>query len=245
MFSAWRIFKSSRPASAFDIRYYPGSTILRWLWYMILWENHFFLRKYWKIILKNGSFEYHSNHSNTNSFTNHTSNRGDNNLTKNYGSHKGKVNNEDFNEAYRSTSTVSLFGSGLQKTFATGNLSRICQIPVINPINKSNGSNFNDDSEPIYTDPSLFERSRWVPSECVKCSLSWFLSSIPQHLMSKRLNPSTQLFIFKYFVKTRKKIGLYNSDSVAIKIWVKEDEFVTFSLCNIFYNPLIYKMFYA
>lgn len=73
-----------------------------------------------------------------------------------YSTHKGKVNNEDFNEAYRSTST--LFGSGLQKTFATGNLSRICQIPVINPINKSNGSY--DDSEPIYTDPELFERSR-------------------------------------------------------------------------------------
>lgn len=112
-------------------------------------------RKYWKIILKNSSFDYHSN-TNTNSFTNHTTTR-DNNL-KNYGTHKGKVNNEDFNEAYRSTSTVSLFGSGLQKTFATGNLSRICQIPVINPINKSNGSY--DDSEPIYTDPSLFERSR-------------------------------------------------------------------------------------
>lgn len=124
------------------------------------------LRKYWKIILKNSSFEYHSNHSNTNSFTNHTANRSDSNL-KNYGAHKGKVNNEDFNEAYRSTSTVSLFGSGLQKTFATGNLSRICQIPVINPINKSNGSNFNDDSEPIYTDPSLFERSRWVLSSGV------------------------------------------------------------------------------
>lgn len=107
--------------------------------------------------MKNSSFEYHSN---TNSFTNHTATR-ENNL-KNYGTHKGKVNNEDFNEAYKSTSTVSLFGSGLQKTFATGNLSRICQIPVINPMNKSNGSNFNDDSEPIYTDPSLFERSRSV-----------------------------------------------------------------------------------
>lgn len=117
----------------------------------------FVFRKYWKIILKNSSFEYHSS-SNTNSFTNHTATR-ENNL-KNYGTPKGKINNEDFNEAYRSTSTVSLFGSGLQKTFATGNLSRICQIPVINPINKSNGSNFNDDSEPIYTDPSLFERSR-------------------------------------------------------------------------------------
>lgn len=108
--------------------------------------------------MKNSSFDYHSNtNTNSNSFTNHTASRGDSNL-KNYGTPKGKVNNEDFNEAYRSTSTVSLFGAGLQKTFATGNLSRICQIPVINPINKSNGSY--DDSEPIYTDPSLFERSR-------------------------------------------------------------------------------------
>jgi hypothetical protein len=97
--------------------------------------------------LKNSAFDYHPNHSNTNSFTNSTPR--DSNF-KNHGTHKGKVSNEDFNEAYRSTSTVSLFGSGLQKTFATGNLSRICQIPVINPINKSNGSNY-DDSEPIYT----------------------------------------------------------------------------------------------
>jgi hypothetical protein len=112
-------------------------------------------RKYWKIILKNGPFEYSSSQ---NSLSNHLQPR--DLKIKNFGSHsKGKVNNEEFNEAYRSSSTVSLFGSGLQKTFATGNLSRICQIPVINPINKSNGSNY-DDSEPIYTDPSLFERSR-------------------------------------------------------------------------------------
>lgn len=110
--------------------------------------------------MKNSSFDT-SYHSNTNSFTNHS--HRDKNLTQNYGTHnKSKSNNEDFNEAYRSSSTVSIFGAGLQKTFATGNLSRICQIPVINPINKSNGSSrsFDDDSEPIYTDPSLFERSR-------------------------------------------------------------------------------------
>lgn len=120
----------------------------------------FSIRKYWKIILKNTSYD--SYHSNTNSFTNHSLGR-EKNHAQNYGTHnKSKVNNDEFNEAYRSSSTVSIFGSGLQKTFATGNLSRICQIPVINPINKSNGSsrNFDDDSEPIYTDPSLFERSR-------------------------------------------------------------------------------------
>lgn len=124
-------------------------------------------RKYWKIILKNSSYD--SYHSNANSFTNHSSLsiggvREKNLTSQNYGTHNksNKVNNDEFNEAYRSSSTVSIFGSGLQKTFATGNLSRICQIPVINPINKSNGSsrNFDDDSEPIYTDPSLFERSR-------------------------------------------------------------------------------------
>lgn len=111
-----------------------------------------FYRKYWKTILKNGTFDYHSN----NSFSNMSS------CEKNFGTlPKKKSNNKDeFNEAYRSSSTVSIFGSGLQKTFATGNLSRICQIPVMNPINKSNSSHFSDDSEPIYTDPSLFEKSR-------------------------------------------------------------------------------------
>lgn len=37
----------------------------------------------------------------------------------------------------------------------------MCQIPVINPI-RTNNSEFDDPSEPIYTDPSLFERSRFV-----------------------------------------------------------------------------------
>lgn len=39
----------------------------------------------------------------------------------------------------------------------------MCQIPVMNPI-RNNGGNpleFEDPSEPIYTDPSLFERSRY------------------------------------------------------------------------------------
>lgn len=117
-------------------------------------------RKYWKIILKNGGvgggFDY------TSSASLNSISSGVRPKIKNFGSQSRMTkpnNSEEFNEAYRSSSTVSLFGSGLQKTFATGNLSRICQIPVINPINKSNGSNY-DDSEPIYTDPSLFERSR-------------------------------------------------------------------------------------
>lgn len=40
----------------------------------------------------------------------------------------------------------------------------MCQLPVINPMrNNMNGPNqFEDPSEPIYTDPSLFERSRFV-----------------------------------------------------------------------------------
>ncbi|XP_055917289.1 uncharacterized protein LOC129949703 isoform X1 [Eupeodes corollae] len=62
---------------------------------------------------------------------------------------------------------LSMFGGGLQKTFATGNLARMCQIPVMNPIRNNSSSNnnqFDDPSEPIYTDPSLFERSRSLRS---------------------------------------------------------------------------------
>ncbi|XP_041770696.1 uncharacterized protein LOC121592890 isoform X5 [Anopheles merus] len=67
------------------------------------------------------------------------------------------------------TPGVSLFGSGLQKTFATGNLSRMCQIPVMNPLSRAGApkSEFDDPSEPIYTDPSLFERSRSLRSIAV------------------------------------------------------------------------------
>lgn len=130
-----------------------------------------FNRKYWKIILKNGAFEYTS----TNSLHSNNGMRPRDLKINTFGSQSrmAKANNEEFNEAYRSSSTVSLFGSGLQKTFATGNLSRICQIPVINPINKSNGSNY-DDSEPIYTDPSLFERSRWEKSKHFKRQILTF-----------------------------------------------------------------------
>ncbi|XP_069964888.1 uncharacterized protein nompA isoform X3 [Bactrocera oleae] len=61
---------------------------------------------------------------------------------------------------------MSIFGGSLHKTFATGNLARMCQLPVINPIrnNVSTSHQFEDPSEPIYTDPSLFERSRSLRS---------------------------------------------------------------------------------
>lgn len=40
----------------------------------------------------------------------------------------------------------------------------MCQLPVINPMRNNGSTNhqFEDPSEPIYTDPSLFERSRCV-----------------------------------------------------------------------------------
>lgn len=40
------------------------------------------------------------------------------------------------------------------------NLARMCQIPVMNPMRTAGAGEFEDPSEPIYTDPSLFERSR-------------------------------------------------------------------------------------
>lgn len=54
---------------------------------------------------------------------------------------------------FRPSIDLSLLGS---------NLARMCQLPVINPIRSSGNTNhqFEDPSEPIYTDPSLFERSR-------------------------------------------------------------------------------------
>ncbi|XP_039448084.1 uncharacterized protein LOC120427296 [Culex pipiens pallens] len=120
-------------------------------------------RRYWKVFLKNRSLDRTSP---VNSFspsalhqvtgsqfhasgrTNSTSSRGDGNIR---------------------APGLSLFGNGLQKTFATGNLSRMCQIPVMNPISRNNGgkNDFDDPSEPIYTDPSLFERSRSLRSIAV------------------------------------------------------------------------------
>ena len=109
-------------------------------------------RKYWSSIVKNRSFDYNSP---GNSYLNQMSYTNSN--KKPFSPQKNMLNGEN----NRSSSSISIFGNGLQKTFATGNLSRICQIPVINPINIENNSNNTfDDSEPIYTDPSLFERSR-------------------------------------------------------------------------------------
>ncbi|KAL5290170.1 hypothetical protein ACFFRR_009869 [Megaselia abdita] len=62
---------------------------------------------------------------------------------------------------------ISLFGNGIQKTFATGNLARMCNLPSMNPL-KSIPSEFEDPSEPIYTDPSLFERSRSLRSVSIE-----------------------------------------------------------------------------
>ncbi|CAO1318099.1 unnamed protein product [Diamesa hyperborea] len=112
----------------------------------------FIYRKYWSSIVKNRSFDYNSP---GNSYLNQMSYTNSN--KKPFSPQKNMLNGEN----NRSSSSISIFGNGLQKTFATGNLSRICQIPVINPINIENNSNNTfDDSEPIYTDPSLFERSR-------------------------------------------------------------------------------------
>ncbi|XP_055629056.1 uncharacterized protein LOC129770335 [Toxorhynchites rutilus septentrionalis] len=118
-------------------------------------------RRYWKIFLKNRSLDRTSP---VNSFT---------------PSALHNVSGSQFHASGRGNSTssrcdartpgLSLFGTGLQKTFATGNLSRMCQIPVMNPMSRSNGSKneFDDPSEPIYTDPSLFERSRSLRSIAV------------------------------------------------------------------------------
>ncbi|XP_070140766.1 uncharacterized protein nompA isoform X6 [Drosophila kikkawai] len=76
----------------------------------------------------------------------------------------GGANQSASNRASNAFRTnMSMFGGSLHKTFATGNLARMCQLPVINPMRSAaHGHQFEDPSEPIYTDPSLFERSRQV-----------------------------------------------------------------------------------
>ncbi|XP_034119924.1 uncharacterized protein LOC117578496 isoform X4 [Drosophila guanche] len=79
----------------------------------------------------------------------------------------GGANQSASNRASNAFRTnMSMFGGSLHKTFATGNLARMCQLPVINPMRSAGqGSHqFEDPSEPIYTDPSLFERSRSLRS---------------------------------------------------------------------------------
>ncbi|XP_058121637.1 uncharacterized protein LOC131287104 [Anopheles ziemanni] len=119
-------------------------------------------RSYWKVFMKNRTLDRNSP---VNSFS---------------PSALHNVSGSQFEASGRTHSTasrgpqvrspgVSLFGSGLQKTFATGNLSRMCQIPVMNPLSRNGAakSEFDDPSEPIYTDPSLFERSRSLRSIAV------------------------------------------------------------------------------
>uniref|UniRef100_A0A1A9WP94 ZP domain-containing protein n=1 Tax=Glossina brevipalpis TaxID=37001 RepID=A0A1A9WP94_9MUSC len=81
------------------------------------------------------------------------------------GTNATNARNQRVTNSFRTN--VSMFGGSLHKTFATGNLARMCQLPVMNPM-RTNHSNtnhqFEDPSEPIYTDPSLFERSRSLRS---------------------------------------------------------------------------------
>lgn len=119
-------------------------------------------RKYWKVIMKNKQFSNLSPESICSNQTNYIS---VNKIRPNSVSHSIKNSNHDI-----LSSDKSLFGgSSLQKTFATGNLARICQLPVINPINKSNNSDFDDPSEPIYSDVNLFERSRYEVVNILTC----------------------------------------------------------------------------
>ncbi|XP_055609917.1 uncharacterized protein LOC129756893 isoform X6 [Uranotaenia lowii] len=120
-------------------------------------------RRYWKVFMKNRSLDRTSP---INSFTPsalHNSSESQFNVS-------GRIHSTSSRgERNLRSPGLSLFGTGLQKTFATGNLSRMCQIPVMNPIsrNGANKGDFDDPSEPIYTDPSLFERSRSLRSIAV------------------------------------------------------------------------------
>lgn len=62
----------------------------------------------------------------------------------------------------------------------------MCQLPVMNPMRNNTttaGPNqFEDPSEPIYTDPSLFERSRFV-----------HMSTAQQHLNNAQLQTPINL----------------------------------------------------
>lgn len=65
------------------------------------------------------------------------------------------------------TSNISIFGAGLQKQFASfGRAANLASFPKIDSDfhETAPGGLFEDPSEPIYTDPSLFERSRSLRS---------------------------------------------------------------------------------
>ncbi|XP_017125366.1 uncharacterized protein LOC108144767 isoform X2 [Drosophila elegans] len=135
-------------------------------------------RRYWKSISKNRLVDRHSPiHSLGHS---HSSIRTHERFTEighmpnmnggggGTGGTGGGANQSASNRASNAFRTnMSMFGGSLHKTFATGNLARMCQLPVINPMRSNNQSGphqFEDPSEPIYTDPSLFERSRSLRS---------------------------------------------------------------------------------
>ncbi|XP_016979520.1 uncharacterized protein LOC108044866 isoform X4 [Drosophila rhopaloa] len=134
-------------------------------------------RRYWKSISKNRLVDRHSPiHSLGHS---HSSIRTHERFTEighmpnlngggGGGGTGGGANQSASNRASNAFRTnMSMFGGSLHKTFATGNLARMCQLPVINPMRNAgqSGHQFEDPSEPIYTDPSLFERSRQVDSD--------------------------------------------------------------------------------
>ncbi|XP_058063353.1 uncharacterized protein LOC131213340 [Anopheles bellator] len=120
-------------------------------------------RSYWKVFHKNRTLDRHSP---VNSFSPSALH----NVSGSQFEASGRVSTSTTGRRpHVRTPGVSLFGNGLQKTFATGNLSRMCQIPVMNPLSRNGAtkSDFDDPSEPIYTDPSLFERSRSLRSIAV------------------------------------------------------------------------------
>uniref|UniRef100_A0A336LTK1 CSON004351 protein n=1 Tax=Culicoides sonorensis TaxID=179676 RepID=A0A336LTK1_CULSO len=114
-------------------------------------------RRYWRVFSKN----YHLDRTSPTNF-NPTPFHNSNISTSTHQFNASRSSNLG-NISNGRSSGLSLFNSGLQKTFATGNLARMCQIPIMNPIIKTQNDSleFEDPSEPIYTDPSLFERSRY------------------------------------------------------------------------------------
>uniref|UniRef100_A0A8W7P3G9 No mechanoreceptor potential A n=1 Tax=Anopheles coluzzii TaxID=1518534 RepID=A0A8W7P3G9_ANOCL len=124
-------------------------------------------RSYWKVFIKNRTLDRSSP---VNSFSpSALHNAGGSQFEASGRAHSTASRGGGAGTPHVRTPGVSLFGSGLQKTFATGNLSRMCQIPVMNPLSRTGApkSEFDDPSEPIYTDPSLFERSRSLRSIAV------------------------------------------------------------------------------
>ncbi|XP_017148717.1 uncharacterized protein LOC108159711 isoform X1 [Drosophila miranda] len=131
-------------------------------------------RRYWKSISKNRLVDRHSpihslghSHSSIRTHERFTEIGHMPNMTGGGGGAGGGANQSASNRASNAFRTnMSMFGGSLHKTFATGNLARMCQLPVINPLRSTGQSShqFEDPSEPIYTDPSLFERSRSLRS---------------------------------------------------------------------------------